>query len=403
MEKTRGDGTVIRTIRSEEIGEMLTLTQTAFSVRFTEQEAEAWKSRIRAEDFLGFYVDGRLGAQLAVLPLQVYMQGKRMEIGGIAHVAAYPELRRQGMVGKLISRSLEQMRERGQTVSMLNPFAYGFYRKYGWEIFSEVKSLSLDIADLPTGGQAAGKVRRLNRSSDWETVDRVYHAYACGFNGMVARDEAWWKQMVYRRKNGELVCHEDENGEATGYMLYAVAERHMRIQEFVCLTEEARRGLWQFARYHDSVADTVSFSLPAAEPYLVRMSEPGAKQETSAQFMFRVVDAAGFLGKIRFAGSSGGKLAVRLTDAHAPWNEGMWSIEWDGEGQSRVVSVQEEAGTDELKQAIACDIQTFSAMMCGWMRPSQLVQCGKLGGQQAAVHAWEQALPAAVPYLIDMF
>ncbi|SDW16631.1 enhanced intracellular survival protein Eis [Paenibacillus sp. CF384] len=388
---------MIRTIRQEEAGQSLTLTQAAFAVRFSESDVQARLAKMNMEHFLGYFVEDQLAAQLAVLPLYIYVQGEAIAMGGIAHVASYPELRRQGMVSKLLVRSLEMMRESGQTVSMLNPFSYSFYRKYGWEYFSTQSVNTLDMSVVPKFGSAAGAVKRMS-AEDWHTADQVYDRYArTSFNGMLRRDENWWRQHVFNRKLGSLAVYYDTNGEPTGYMLYDIKDRFMNIHELVHLDPSARNGLWQFIGNHDSIVTRLKFTAPNDDPFLFAMAEPKLQQEMVSNFMFRIVDAEAFIRHYRFTAESV-KLIVRITDDHADWNRGVWELSISDTGRAEAVRLE-----DGDLDGVSCDIQTLSTMLIGCQRPAQLSMNGRLSGSPSEIARWERAIPRRVAYMTDFF
>ncbi|QHW31422.1 GNAT family N-acetyltransferase [Paenibacillus rhizovicinus] len=408
---------MIRTIRQEEARQSLELTQAAFAVKFTESDIEERVARMNMEQYLGYYADGQLAAQLAILPLGIYVQGIEMAMGGIAHVASYPEMRRQGMVGKLMVQSLAAMRESGQSVSMLNPFAYGFYRKYGWENFSVQSMYALELSAAPKYPDAPGIVKRL-QAADWAQAGGVYDQYAARYNGMLLRDEKWWLQHVFKRKLGYLAVYAGaDGGQPSGYMLYDIKERTMAIHELVCLDRESRNGLWQFIRNHDSVVSRLRLTAPGDDSLPFALSEPKIEHEVHTNFMFRVVDAAAFLNRYRFAGAEV-RLRVRLEDEHAAWNRGLWDIAVGADGNAEAVLVdaeaveaaggeaaEREAGNRQAtnRVAVGCTIQTFSAMMIGCRRPAQLADQGRLEGSPEAVEAWERAIPRRLSYMTDFF
>ncbi|AZN43034.1 GNAT family N-acetyltransferase [Paenibacillus albus] len=392
---------MIRTIRQEEVRQSLELTQAAFAIRFSESDIEQRLPKLKMDQYLGYFVDGQLAAQLEILPLTIYVQGEKIAMGGIASVSSYPELRRQGMVGKLLVRSLAEMRERGQTVSMLNPFAYGFYRKYGWEYFSVQSLYTLELGAAPKYPTASGAVKRL-RAEGWTEADRVYDNYAKRYNGMLRRDENWWLNHVFRRKLGSLaVYYAAGSGEPTGYMLYDIKDRHLNMHELVYLDLESRNGLWQFIRNHDSVVSRLKFTAPADEAFLFGMAEPKLQHELHSNFMFRVVDAAAFVKQYRFAGSAQGSvLQVSLVDEHAEWNNGVWEVSVSADGRAEAALL---AGEASASGTISCSIQTLGAMLIGCQRPSQLADHGYLDGSAEAVAAWEQAIPRRISYMTDFF
>ena len=86
---------------------------------------------MKEEDVWGYFVNDRLASQLRLLPLAIWLNGVRYEMGGIASVATWPEYRRQGQVGKLLRHMLKVMRDKGMTVSMLHPFSFAFTANTG--------------------------------------------------------------------------------------------------------------------------------------------------------------------------------------------------------------------------------------------------------------------------------
>ena len=70
--------------------------------------------------------DGEIRAMAAVLPLEVFMDGEPVSMGGVADVATHAVYRRRGYAGDLIRAALAGMWERGVHLSMLHPFAHSF-------------------------------------------------------------------------------------------------------------------------------------------------------------------------------------------------------------------------------------------------------------------------------------
>ncbi len=108
--------------------------------------------------------DGDIRALAAVPPLEVFVDGEPVSMGGIADVATHPAYRRRGYAGELVRAALGGMWERGVHLSMLHHFAHAFYRRYGWELATEAISYRLKLTDLST---SAGQKRvRAYRDED---------------------------------------------------------------------------------------------------------------------------------------------------------------------------------------------------------------------------------------------
>src|SRR5690606_40607540 len=65
-------------------------------------------------------------SRLSLLPLEVWIGGRKLAMGGVAGVASWPDARRQGGVRRLLQHAFGRMRENGQSLSMLAPFSFAF-------------------------------------------------------------------------------------------------------------------------------------------------------------------------------------------------------------------------------------------------------------------------------------
>ena len=81
----------------------------------------------------GLFDGARLVASATVHDLHVTWGDHDAPMGGIAGVACVADQRGRGHVARLLGQSLSGMQDAGQYLSGLYPFAYAFYRRYGWE------------------------------------------------------------------------------------------------------------------------------------------------------------------------------------------------------------------------------------------------------------------------------
>lgn len=388
---------VIRTLNKDELDESITLSCFAFQYEVTAEEREDRKRRMNPDRIWGYFVDGKMAAKMHIHDMSMYVQGKPVRMGGVASVATWPEYRRKGMVAALLERGLQAMKDEGQTLSCLHPFAVSFYRKYGWELYTDYKTYELTSSQLPHAARSEGKVERADR--DWRLLDRVYSRYAQMYNGTLVRDEAWWHHTVFKQKGGQAAVYFDDAGDPRGYVLYKVKNRVMDIGEMAFLDETARRGLWRFIANHDSMCDKIKLRAPADDDLPFLLPDPRIVQETVAYFSARIVDFKAFVELYPFeATGREERLYVRLVDATASWNDGLFRVTVDGSGRAEV----EKAGEGEAESA-ACDIQTMAAMLMGYKRPRILHKLGRLGGSDAEAERWERLIPLRSSYLPDYY
>lgn len=395
----------IRTLKSEELEESFRLSSFAFQYPLSQLEIDENIRRSKPEEIWGYFVDGKLASKARIIPFQTYIQGKLYEMGGIASVSTWPEYRRKGMVAKLLSKALEVMRSQGQSVSFLAPFAFEFYRKYGWETYIERKEYTIETALLPKLAEQVGYMRRVGQ--DFAVLNSIYEKYAAKFNGMLIRSETWWEKHVLQYKDGfdEAAVYFDADDHPTGYLIYHVETYEMTIREMVFLDEQARRGLWKFIGNHDSMIKQLTLLAPSTDQLPFLLENPRIKQEISPYFMARIVDVEAFLSRYTFVSNGQERrFYIRVEDQQADWNNGLFLLEIDGEGHTSVSRLPDLSESAEDNDAILrCGIGTLTTMLMGYQSPGFLHEIGRLAGEDAQVLQLERKIPKRSTYLLDFF
>ena len=82
---------------------------------------------------VGAFVDGKLVADVRTVPMIRRFHGATMRFGAVGPVTCLAPYRRRGFVARLLTLSLERMRERGQVLSGLHTPHDALYQRYGWE------------------------------------------------------------------------------------------------------------------------------------------------------------------------------------------------------------------------------------------------------------------------------
>lgn len=388
----------IRRLKPEEFDVSMNLSEYSFQYTLSSERRAAVKARFKAERVWGAFDEESLEAKLTLLPLQVYIQGRVVPMGGIAGVATWPENRRQGLVAKLLTHTLQTMNEAGQTLSFLHPFLIPFYRKFGYEIYCEYKKYTIPVANFPRKTEIEGTIRRDKK--DIETLDHLYSQFAARYNGTLIRDKDWWENSVLDDDGHHAVFY-SKLGEPEGYVLYNVVNKELIIDEFVYLNETARKGLWSFLANHDSMVTGASLKMVPSDdmlPFL--LPDPRIQQENYPYFMGRIVNAKAFIESFSFkAHSTGRKQVVYIDDKYAPWNDGLWEWSITEEGIATLDRMDGERADADL----TFDIGTLTVLLFGYKRPEEMARCERLTGNQATVEFLEEIIPQAQTALFDHF
>ncbi|MBC1436016.1 GNAT family N-acetyltransferase [Paenilisteria rocourtiae] len=385
----------LREIKESEIGKVKELRDYAFRVPASggEDDFNYWVQNARR---LGLFYGEHLLAQVLTYPLSVSILGERFSMGGIAYVASFPEFRNGGLITRLMTESLVRMRDAGQLVSYLSPFSIPFYRRFGYEVFTEKVELEIPSHALPDMGTVPGRVMRLT-SKDGTGISVVRELYnrlaLTKKSGMMMRDDAWWLRLARRGYTKEIAVYCDMNGVTMGYMLFTLDAEVFKVHEMVTLNYEAEKGLWRFIGTHGMMVDrVVAKNVGSLRDVSLAFPSPDFQKREILDFMMRIVDVEAFLSKYRFEWTDNA-LYLQVEDEIAPWNEGVFEIR--GSFVKRVESTKEPV--------LAITIQALGQMLMGFARPRDLVHYEKAQGSDITVEAWEKAIPHVRSDFYDAF
>lgn len=343
----------------------------------------------------GFFDGDQLISQIAIYPCEVNIHGRLYKMGGVTGVGTYPEYMNHGLMRRLIHKALVTMREDGQWISYLYPYNIPFYRRKGWEIMSDKLTFKLRDTQLPKNVAVPGVVERL--AVDHPDVYTVYDEFARKNHGAMIRNAFHWEEY-WRFENKEertAAVYYDKSGNPTGVLFYWVAEEVFHIKEMFYLDQEARNGLWNFVAAHFSMVYWVKGDIYKNEPLAFLLDDAQITEEITPYYMARIVDVREFLQCFPFEYTPA-PFHFEVTDAAAPWNNGIFGIRTD-EDQTVEVSDAPIGGKIKL------DIQTLTCMMMNYRRPSYLARIERLEADAKTLQTLETALPKMEAYFSDYF
>jgi len=379
----------IKRITEDRFVDSIQLSEYAFQYKVPEEKRGEISRKLKKHQIYGIYEDHMLAAKLHLIPLTSYVGEQSFRMGGIAGVATYPEYRRRGYVKELITYVLETMREQGFTVSMLHPFDVSFYRKYGWELFSNRQKTMMKGNDLVKLEPAEGTMKRfLFETVNLHELKQIYSQYASQFSGMLLREDDWWKSVV---DDLRIAIYYDATDKPTGYILYDIKDHKMTIEEFVPVDFEARRGLWNYICQHDSMVTELEMTTYEKEPLFFALSrQKTVKREVYPYFMVRIVDVEAFLKEYTFAYNE--TIKLQIIDRYATWNEKTYLVK---DGEVRV--------TEDCNGALTLSINALSTALFGHQRPTDLYAAGMISGSESQIAAFEKMIPNRPAYMYDFF
>jgi predicted acetyltransferase len=387
-----------RKYRAEDLGSLARMGMLAFGGSVADWEKYYAESpRVDVEQVYVLEEGGEARATGTVLPLEVFVDGSPVPMGGIGAVSTHPAYRRRGYAGELMRAVLRGMRERRMHLSMLWPFAHAFYRVYGWELAGESIAYTLKPTDLPTSSEQ--KRVRAYAGEDLPRMMALLEEEASEHPCCVRRGEGRWREYLGRDKE-EAVVYEGEGG-IEGYVIYQMSDwregrdppRTLSIRELVSRTPEAREALISFMAAQDPLVYEIKHSTPRGEPLHPYLRSSYVKAEIEPEFMLRLVDVEGALKLLNRAVDE--PLVLEVSDDVVPENDGPYTI-----GNGEVVHGA-EAG-----ERVSLDVRRLAQLYAGYLPAHHLARHGLIGaGSPGALEILDSLFPVGDPwvYLPDHF
>ena len=352
----------------------------------------------------GLFDGARLVAVAVVHDLRLVWEYTILPMGGVAGVACAAEQRGRGHVASLLAHSLQGMRDSGQFVSGLYPFAYAFYRRHGWEWVGEKRHYKVPTADIRASPE--GKhVRCYDGPEALEIVSPVYEAYARNRRSMTTRTDAepnFWERVLAHRDNRTTyvqVYSNPENGQAEGYLTFRYpnsGEGIGYIGEFFANTPAAYRGLLSVLHYYGTQVHHVEFSAPSDDWLPLYAMSNDLSVKLSSIFMGRVVDVAPALAALTAPLGLSGKVVLQVADSQCDWNHQTFAVTLEA-GHVTATPTTDASG-------IALDIQALTQAYWGQPALDLLRAAGRLSvTDEAQYEMLSKLLPPSICYLADHF
>jgi len=118
--------------------------------------------------------DGRIAGHVAIIPLEVFVDGSILKVGGIGQVATREEYRGRGFASAILKHCLLKMRDDSCDLSLL----WGLrdrYGRFGWELGGKQYVYNLTQRSLPFLNPKTAEIRRYQGDlSDLEKIIGIH-------------------------------------------------------------------------------------------------------------------------------------------------------------------------------------------------------------------------------------
>ena len=320
-------------------------------------------------------------------------------MGGIAGVATFAEARGRGYVDQLLKQSLIAMKDAGQVISALYPFAFAFYRRYGWDWVGVKRNVKLPLGELRATPEGKD-MKAISGDETRELLSPGYTAFAQRYRGVFTTESHRWGSKLSH--DGHKTTYAYRYEPTGAYLLWRYGDGDSgRVREFTGATGEEYRALLSLLHYFGTQRKEAKLTLPDDSPLWSFLMHWDLETKTEPVFMGRVVDFAGAMAQLRLPSETpDGALTLAVSDPYAPWNEGVWRLTVTAGGLAVSTVVGGSAGEAD----ITADIQAVSQAY--WGKPSldELRAAGRLDVRNEEAYRLLRAiLPAHTVYTLDDF
>jgi predicted acetyltransferase len=400
-------GVEIRSPTRDELAQVVTVRGRAFNIARSQWPSPQEISDAELERLRVVVVNGKVVSCLTIIPAAVQIGSARVAMGGIGNVSTLPEEQNHGYASALMQDTLRVLREQGLCTSVLFPFSFSFYRKFGYELGGNHCHYWSRPRNIPAFNE-----RRYCRPAEPGDLPAFATLYAqhnsirsCG----LVRDEERWQSLL---GNGNRALVFDCDG-PDGYMIYgeeidAHGLKVLRVKELVAGSPESRRGLVGFLAAFDG--DTVEWSTTPSDLWTLGLMCPvaplreGYKPRASAtvrpMFQFRVIDVL---------------QAIKARSSEMAWVEGELSLVVQDElnpDNGKPLAMSCRGGTVQLvrghrtRHCLEANVRVFSQIYCGYLTPTEAASQGLITVRDdETLQIADQIFPKYEPFIpeIDRF
>jgi len=338
-----------------------------------------------------FDENGRLLSSMMIIPATIRVNGHRVKAGLISGVMTLPEARNSRCVRQIFDVTMEEMKKDGVVYSLLYPFSFPFYRKFGYE-----RAYSRPRATFPISGLSRfpfpDGMKVHDKGGPWADFAKVYEVFAEGKNLAVVRGEKEWTRMLDRdphKKREFTYIHYNKTGQPDGYVLYKPVVKDasnvtMNITELVWADKPGLEAMLGFIHGMRSEYTQVSCPFPELfDAYGLVEDHWTMSVSPDAHIMNRVVDVLKALEQMDIPPGKG-EFVIGVTDKFLHSNTGAYGIAWEG-GALRVE-------TSHQPPDFEVDVETLVQLTTGYLTPAQVIY-----RDNVAIHGKMEELTAFFP------
>ncbi len=349
------------------------------------QELDLFNRRFERDRALAVFDNGNIVGTTDIFSFNVTIPGgASVPAAGVTMVTVAATHRRQGILRKIMSKQLADVRDRGEPFAFLWASESAIYGRfgYGMAIQHDRWSIERKHAVIAYSPSVSGKVRWVSEPEARKLFPPVWERARAARPGMPAREQMGWDNFFYdpehRRFGGtaNFFAVYEESGRTDGYVAYRIkhnwvdgTDAHsVMAGELITASDAAYAALWKFCLNIDLTATLETWGRPVDDPLLWMLEDPRRLRRTPYDAIWvRIVDVPAALSKRLYPVS--GRIILEVRDDFCPWVSGRYTLDGGPEGA--------ECKATRSKPDIVLGAAELGAIYMGGHKLSPLARAGR--------------------------
>lgn len=352
----------------------------------------------------GAFTGGSLVAKAVDRAFDSYFGGVAVPTSGIAGVTVVAEARGQGALGPVLGALLRAAKERGAVVSGLFPTAPRIYRRFGYEVVTDLETIEVPTSALGSVARPTTVRTRRAVAADFDAVRAVYDAWAVAQNGPLSRRgvsfPATAQEFVAAFTGVTLAL--DEAGEVCGYVSWERGqgfgeEAVIAVSDLLATSADGYRALLATVGSFASVTARTTLRTSGHDPVRLFLPTSHWRRKSALPYMIKVLDVPGAIGLRRYPPGLATELSFRLTGDFLAENDAAYRVSVSS-GHAEC-TVEDEAEDDRVLTP-----HGLALLYAGAQSSANLRAAGHLtGGDRADDLDWDAAFGGRQAHIRDFY
>jgi len=368
-------------------------------------DPEVWEHKVgllEPHRAFGMKSGDRWVATCLALGQTLTVPGGQVPSAAVTYVTVAPAYRRQGLLRRMMTHQLTDLRDQGREhLALLWATEGDIYGRFGYGLPAPALALSgstRDTAFLPSAPVWSGSVDEVDREVFEAEVPGLRARLTADRPGALRRDDRWWHytladpEPLRRGASGlRFALQVDDSGGLDGYLLFRTKEpagggrgaREAVVVELEAGSAGSAAALWRYLLDLDLVGSFSRPNAPMDDPlrWLVA-SQRAVHTELLDGPNARIIDVTGALSARTY--SCPFDIVLEVQDPMLDNNAGRFRVEGSPDG----ASVTRVVGAPDL----TLSVRDLATLYLGGSRATTLVRAGLVGEHRdGAATLWDAA------------